>query len=104
LEFAATSPLLNTLPIHILRTGRGDDNARWFLGEAVDKLAKAGRKVINHVLPGHPEVVIEQLIDQEKIRLLLMGAYGHSRIRQFIVGSTTTAIIRTARVPVLLFR
>jgi len=33
-----------------------------------------------------------------------MGAYGHSPIRNLIVGSTTTAMIRTVRVPVLLVR
>ncbi|MGY9105116.1 MAG: universal stress protein, partial [Alphaproteobacteria bacterium] len=36
--------------------------------------------------------------------LLVMGAYGHSRIRELIIGSTTTAMIRMAKVPVLLFR
>ncbi|MBU2284983.1 MAG: universal stress protein, partial [Gammaproteobacteria bacterium] len=36
--------------------------------------------------------------------LLVMGAYGHSRIRQLIVGSTTTALLRTSPVPVLVLR
>jgi nucleotide-binding universal stress UspA family protein len=33
-----------------------------------------------------------------------MGAYGHSPIREFILGSTTTSLIRTCLVPILLFR
>lgn len=33
-----------------------------------------------------------------------MGAYGHSRIREFILGSTTTTMVRTCLVPVLMFR
>ncbi len=33
-----------------------------------------------------------------------MGAYGHSVIRRFLVGSTTTSVIRNATVPVLLLR
>ncbi|MEO6054349.1 MAG: universal stress protein, partial [Chthoniobacterales bacterium] len=37
-------------------------------------------------------------------QLLVMGAYGHSRIRQLMVGSTTTAMVRTCQVPVLMFR
>ncbi len=36
--------------------------------------------------------------------ILMMGAYGHSPLRTLIVGSTTTAMIRTVRVPVLLMR
>jgi len=33
-----------------------------------------------------------------------MGAYGHSRIRSLIIGSTTTEMIRSCKVPVALFR
>lgn len=33
-----------------------------------------------------------------------MGAYGHSRIRHLIVGSTTTALLRLSAVPVLILR
>ena len=40
----------------------------------------------------------------EKIGLLVMGAYGHSRIRQFLVGSTTTSMIRSTTTPLLLLR
>ncbi|WP_370870719.1 universal stress protein [Polaromonas sp.] len=35
---------------------------------------------------------------------LVMGAYGHSRIRQLIVGSTTTTLLRLSKVPVLILR
>jgi uncharacterized membrane protein YbhN (UPF0104 family) len=35
---------------------------------------------------------------------MVIGAYGHSRTRQLIVGSTTTAMIRTCLIPVLLLR
>ncbi|MFS1164040.1 universal stress protein, partial [Aeromonas salmonicida] len=38
------------------------------------------------------------------IHLIVMGAYGHSRIRQFIVGSTTTGIVKTTQASVLLLR
>ncbi len=33
-----------------------------------------------------------------------MGAYGHSRIRQFFVGSTTSSLLRTSTTPLLLLR
>ena len=36
--------------------------------------------------------------------LLVMGAYGHSRIRQLIVGSTTTTLLRVSELPVLILR
>ncbi len=36
--------------------------------------------------------------------LEVMRAYGHSRIRQLIVGSTTTTLLRPREVPVLILR
>jgi nucleotide-binding universal stress UspA family protein len=33
-----------------------------------------------------------------------MGAYGHNRLRQLFVGSTTSDVIRKSRIPVLLTR
>lgn len=38
------------------------------------------------------------------MELLVMGAYGHSQIREFFVGTTTTKMVRTGPVPVLVFR
>ena len=38
------------------------------------------------------------------IELKVMGAYGHSRIRDFIVGSNTTKMLATSTVPVLILR
>src|SRR5437868_13172803 len=35
--------------------------------------------------------------------LLVMGAYGHSRLREFVLGGFTQRILRGAAMPVLLF-
>jgi nucleotide-binding universal stress UspA family protein len=57
-----------------------------------------------HVLKGHAEAEILHFADREKMNLIVMGAYGHTRIREFILGSTTSHVIRKAHVPVLLTR
>ena len=56
------------------------------------------------LLEGDPDEVIAEEVEKKGIDLLVMGAYGHSRIRHLVIGSTTTAFIRTCRIPVLLFR
>mgnify|MGYP002841844926 FL=1 len=61
----------------------------------------AARLVIR---PGHAETVIEEVAAEEKTDLLVMGAYGHSRIRTLVIGSTTTAVLRACKIPVLLVR
>ena len=44
--------------------------------------------------------------DRERIEqdLIVMGAYGHSRIRQFFVGSHTRNMVSHSKVPLLLLR
>ena len=40
----------------------------------------------------------------EAVDLIVMGAYGHSRIRHLIVGSSTTRVMRGCQLPMLLLR
>ncbi|HEV7867126.1 MAG TPA: universal stress protein [Chthoniobacteraceae bacterium] len=104
IEFALISPLLRGAKCHILRAGRVDDKAKWYLEEAATKLRAAGYETTAHAVAGEPETVIADTIKREGIRLLVMGAYGHSPIRHLILGSTTTTMVRTCLVPVLMFR
>lgn len=46
------------------------------------------------ILPGDPESVLSDYQKEHDIDLMIMGAYGHSRIRHLLVGSTTTAMLR----------
>ena len=84
----------------------GKDNDK--LGDALElartQLQAAGFETSAEVRDGEPDKVIAEIVDQAHIDLLVMGAYGHSQIRHLIVGSTTTAMIRTVTIPVLLFR
>lgn len=47
--------------------------------------------------------VVEYVKDQE-IDLLLIGTYGHDRVRRLIIGSSTTEMLRGCQVPSILFR
>jgi len=102
--YAAGQPLLRDLHCHFLAVDAPASALEAGLAEARDRLAGAGYEVRAEHLPGDPEEVIAETVRREGIQLLVMGAYGHSRIRQFIVGSTTTTMVRTCLVPVLMFR
>ena len=104
LDFAVTSPLLKGLGCYLLRAGHVDDKARWHLDEAANKLRTAGYDVASEAIAGTPETVLAEAIQRQNIDLLVMGAHGHSPIREFILGSTTTTMVRTSPVPVLMFR
>jgi nucleotide-binding universal stress UspA family protein len=102
--FASRSPLLSGLHVHLLYVGSASPANQSGLDEARAQLLSAGMDVKAEILPGEPEKVIVESIQREGINLLIMGAYGHSRIREFILGSTTTTMVRTCLVPVLMFR
>ncbi len=74
------------------------------LAQAQEKLQQADLTVTPHLLTGDPEKEIARCIEQNKISLLLIGTYGHRRIRHLIIGSTTVQLLRSSQIPVLLFR
>jgi nucleotide-binding universal stress UspA family protein len=103
-ETVARSPLLAGLPVLLAMAGVDSTSARRQLDEARQALAAAGFSAESAFVPGEPEQVLPALVQAQDASLLVMGAYGHSRIRQLIVGSTTTTLLRLSEVPVLILR
>lgn len=102
--YVAASPLLRGLECHLVMVGRADATHETALNEAREQLTRAGYNVIAKLLPGSPALVIAEQVKSAGIDLLVMGAYGHSQIREFIVGSTTTKLVRSCPASVLMFR
>jgi len=100
----AADALLRGLPIRLLTVGSPSAQAGARLAEAEAMLRTAGYDATSDVRPGQPEEVIAEVVRQGAADLLVMGAYGHSRIRTLFIGSTTTDVIRSCLIPVLLFR
>ena len=101
---AATNPLLKGLECHLVMVGRQDKEHEISLDHAATSLRGAGLQVTADLLPGDPDEVIASEVEKREVGLLVMGAYGHSRVRNLILGSTTTHLIRTCHIPVVLFR
>ena len=100
----AGSPLLKGIPCTLLMVGADTNIAHEQLKEAARTLEKEGFSVDLQLKAGDVDQVIDQTVSDLNIDLLVMGAYGHSRIRQFLVGSTTTKLLQHSRIPVLLLR
>jgi nucleotide-binding universal stress UspA family protein len=103
-DHVARSPLFQGLPVHVVTVGSVSPEVTEGLADARAKLTAAGIEAETSVLPGQPETALSNLVDEAQFDMLVMGAYGHSRIRSLIIGSTTTAMIRACKVPVLLMR
>ncbi|MEO0520256.1 MAG: universal stress protein [Cyanobacteria bacterium P01_A01_bin.116] len=97
---------LKDIEIHLLTVvkSEGDDKRSQAFTQAQDQLQQAGLNLTASSLTGDPEKAIGHYIEQNKISLLLMGAYGHRRIRHLVIGSTTVQLLRSSKIPVLLFR
>ncbi|MGP1628977.1 MAG: universal stress protein [Giesbergeria sp.] len=104
IDMVAGSPLLRGLPALVAMVGTDTEQAQEQLAAAAELLRVAGFSVQSQLLPGEPEQALPELLASQGAALLVMGAYGHSRIRQLIVGSTTTTLLRLSDVPVLILR
>ncbi|MBS0506860.1 MAG: universal stress protein [Proteobacteria bacterium] len=103
-EAVARSPLLRGMNGLLAMAGEPTPEMRQQLQDAQAQLEQAGFAVTTKIVPGLPEEALPALLQQLGNVLLVLGAYGHSRIRQLIVGSTTTALLRLCSVPVVVLR
>jgi nucleotide-binding universal stress UspA family protein len=53
---------------------------------------------------GKEDKELLRFIREGSADLLVMGAYGHNRLRELLLGSTTSSVIRKSTIPVLLTR
>ncbi len=103
-EMMSRSPMFNGVPCHVVVVGAETADNRSQLDWALKTLRDAGHEAQGAIRAGEVEETLRNYQQQHAIDMLVMGAYGHSRIRHLLVGSTTTAMLRKASVPVLLLR
>jgi nucleotide-binding universal stress UspA family protein len=101
-DFAARHAALKDLGCHLVTVGPQGGGVS--LVQPAEMLRRGGLEVTTQVLHGEPDQAIAAYVGAAGIDLLVMGAYGHSRIRTLLIGSTTTALLRACRIPVLVFR
>lgn len=103
-EMVASSPLFRGLPVHVVMVGAGKADSREQLDWAHTTLQQAGFDVVAGIHAGQVEEVLCAYRTEHNIDLIVMGAFGHSKIREFLVGSTTSKLLRQAKLPLLLLR
>jgi len=103
-QMVAESALFAGLPVHVLMSGKARPDAERQLDGARETLESAGFEAHVEMIPGDPERVIAQAIHEYSVDMLIMGAYGHSPIRNWLFGSKTSDLLRSSRIPTLLLR
>jgi len=81
-------------------------------GIAGERLLEEARRYLDayrldvqlEVVGGEPAEAIVECAEKVGANLIVMGAHGHTRVRQLILGSATSHVIHHSPVPVLLSR
>ena len=103
-DYMATSPLYRDLTLELAMVGGPDPERQRKIEAAATTLRDAGLDASARRVEGQPETALARLVEDDGFDMLVMGAYGHSRIRSLMIGSTTTQMIQSCKVPLLLFR
>ena len=104
IEMLAKSPLFSGIACHVVivgaDTGENSSQLEW----ALSTLREAGHEAEGAIRAGEVEATLHGYAKDHHIDMMVMGAYGHSRIRHLLVGSTTTDMLRKSAIPVLILR
>jgi len=92
------------LPLTVLNVCKDDAGSRKVLDEARRYLATHRIEAEYLTRAGHANETILEVIGDGTYDLLVIGAYGHSRIIEMVLGSTTEYVLRNAPTPVFLCR
>ncbi len=92
------------LPLTVITVSDDKDKGEKTLSKAIENLKDYSVTYDTILESGDPVKVILNVCKEGCFDLMVMGAYGHSKIRELILGSTTIRIMRKANCPVLLCR
>ncbi|GAB3477740.1 universal stress protein [Marinomonas epiphytica] len=100
----AQSPLLTGLKCHLVMAAENTPERQQQLQTAQQLLENEGFQVVSSIQPGAIYSALTHYRDQNNIELMAMGAYAHSKVRQFFVGSNTNKMIIESTIPLLILR
>jgi nucleotide-binding universal stress UspA family protein len=104
MESAAEFCTLLSLPLSVLTIAKEDQLGEGILHQAKSYLNSYSIDVHYQKGRGYPEQkIIDHLVNFNH-DLLFIGAYGHRRIIEMVLGSTTEFVLRNSSCPVFLTR
>lgn len=98
---------LQVITVDPLRAGESTDDGDQPGADIAAHLARHDLRVEVEVMDSNGQSVAETLLahaDATAADLLIAGGYGHSRLREWVLGGTTRELFMRARVPILFSR
>jgi nucleotide-binding universal stress UspA family protein len=104
LNFVLQDISLKKLDIHLVYVGDESEHLRSEFKMAEDQMTKASINFKAAFLQGEVSETLNQYVQANGISVLAMGAFGHSWLRDMVMGSVTSKLIGSIRNPLLLVR
>jgi nucleotide-binding universal stress UspA family protein len=104
LQLAADFALRLNSPLVVLAVDDDAAHGQTTVAEAMEYLSPFGLKVSSQVSGGGASEQILRVCDAQEVDLVIMGAHGHTRLREALLGSTTEDVLRRIDLPLLLVR
>ncbi len=92
------------IPLTILTVCDDKDEASNIISKGLEYIKPFDLEHNDIIESGDPVEIIFNKYKEGHYNLLVMGAYGHSKIRELIVGSTTVQLMRRIECPLLISR
>ena len=102
LEIAAACASTLALPLHVVHGTAIATCGQQVLDEAQARLTAVGVSYQGELYVGNAHEDLVRYITEREYDLLFMGAFGHQRIVEWVLGSTTQYVLRTCPAPVVL--
>lgn len=104
LKWLANHPMFTKTHIHLVFVADESEHNKEELRRAAAKLKQHGLTVTSKLVAGNAKTVLVDYQKQQDTDMLIMGAYGHSRLREFFMGSTTQHLLKNNLKSILMMR
>jgi nucleotide-binding universal stress UspA family protein len=105
LDAISRSPLAKGIAFEVITVGAASEEKRRSLDAALALLRSGGLTADGAIEQGRdPAAALAQAVEDRRADMLIMGAFGHSPMRSFVIGSVTAELIRSCKVPALVYR
>ncbi|MCF7518605.1 universal stress protein [Pseudoalteromonas sp. L21] len=96
--------ILTGLDCHLVMVDKQDGQCQDKLDTASARLVEHGFNVRTRMLDGDVYEALWRYKSDHAVDLMVMGAFGHSKWRQFFLGSTTLKMLEDSRIPLVVLR
>lgn len=96
--------LLHGIDCHLVAIKNNESELKVKFENAASQLVERGLKVTTAFLEGNINEELFKYQVENNIDLLVMGAFGHSRLRQLFVGSNTIKMLEATDIPLIVLR